>query len=180
MLASEKINAVISSCEGEKAIFRYTEHDGAVQIKSGNTAVLTENIPQAGDYLVAADGFFQVNIPVAAELIKLAAAEVENGELLELYCGVGVFSVALAEKNSELRCTGIELSRIAVEFAKLNAKNHQVSDRCRFYAGDAGKMLKKFRPCGKFTLLIDPPRGGVEKEALQKIIALNKLCKPFV
>ena len=98
---------------------------------------------------------------------------VENGELLELYCGVGVFSVALAEKNSELRCTGIELNKKAIEFAKLNAKNHQVSDRCRFYAGDAGKMLKKFRPCGKFTLLIDPPRGGVEKEALQKIIALK-------
>ncbi|MBE6377303.1 MAG: class I SAM-dependent RNA methyltransferase [Lentisphaerae bacterium] len=173
LLAKKEINSVLHNCSGEKALFRFTEKDGAVQVEPASSAVLTETIPQAGDFSVAADGFFQVNIPVAAELIKLAASEIETRELLELYCGVGVFSISLAEKIADLHCIGIELNKKAIEFAKVNAVSHQVADRCRFYAGDAGKMLKKFRPKGKFTLLIDPPRSGVEKSTLQKITALK-------
>lgn len=173
LLAQNEINAKLNHCSGEKALFRFTEKDGAVQVGSDSSAVLTETIPHAGEFSVAADGFFQVNIPVASELINVAAAEIETGELLELYCGVGVFSIALAEKIADLHCIGIELNKKAIEFAKVNAVNHLVADRCRFYAGDAGKMLKKFRPTGKFTLLIDPPRSGVEKSTLQKITALK-------
>ena len=86
---------------------------------------------------------------------------------------MGVFSISLAEKISGLHCTGIELSKKAIDFAKKNAAKHQLSDRCRFFAGDAGKELKKFHPEGRFTLLLDPPRTGVEKSTLQKIIELG-------
>ena len=173
LLAVEAINEKLKSASGNKAVFRFTEKDGVKLIDPENPGRLTEKIPGFGEFDVAGEGFFQVNLPVASELVKLAAEEITEGELLELYCGVGVFSVALAEKNPELHCTGIELSKKAIEFAKVNAKKHGVADRCRFYAGDAGRELKKFRKKGDFALLLDPPRSGVEKETLQKIIELG-------
>ncbi len=173
MLAGKAINEKLKSAAGNKAVFRFTEKDGAKLINQKNPGKLTEKIPGYGEFEVAGDGFFQVNLPVAAELIKLSAEEISGGELLELYCGVGVFSISLAEKISGLHCTGIELSKKAIEFAKKNAAKHQLSNRCRFFAGDAGKELKKFHPEGSFTLLLDPPRTGVEKSTLQKIIELR-------
>lgn len=173
LLAENGINELIPAASGENAIFRFTRKDGAKVIDPAEPGVLTEEVPGSGEFEVAGNGFFQVNLFVAPELIKLAAAEIVGDELLELYCGVGVFSISLAEKFPDLKCTGIELNRKAISFAKINAAKHQVADRCRFYAGDAGRELKKFRKKRDFTLLIDPPRSGVEKGTLRKIIELG-------
>ena len=171
-LADRRINGLLP-VKGD-SLLRCTASGGARIIKAGKNIQLRENIPGAGEFLVAGDGFFQVNIPVAAELIRKVGEIVEAGsspELLELYCGVGVFSIALAEKIPGLRCTGVEVNANAVKFAKINAANHQVSDRCRFFAGDAGNGLRKFHNHREFSILLDPPRTGVEKETLKKIIA---------
>ena len=173
LLGNAGFGKILPLAVGEKALFRFASGSGANLIDPSDPGALVENIPDWGEFSVAGNGFFQVNLPVAAELIRLAAAEISGDEVLELYCGVGVFSVSFAEKFPQLRCTGIELNKKAIEFARINAEKHQVSDRCRFYAGDAGRELKKFRKKGNFTLLIDPPRTGVDKETLPKIIDLG-------
>ena len=94
-------------------------------------------------------------------------------ELVELYCGVGVFSIALAESDPELQCIGVEVSSKAIALAKENARKHQLAGRCRFFAQDALKALKRWRDHAEFTVLVDPPRGGMEKQALQNLIAVN-------
>lgn len=174
-LAKAQINALLPLKSDRELLLRSTEYDGAVKIASSES-VLTENIPGAGRFQVAGNGFFQVNIPVAAELVRQVTLLTESSgasEVLELYCGVGVFSIALAEKIPALRCTGIELNKKAISFAKLNAAAHQVSDRCRFLAQDAGSGLAKYRNRRDLIMLLDPPRGGVEKATLQKVIAVN-------
>ena len=175
-LAGRAINALLPLKSRENILLRYTEKDGAGKIEPCSGTVLTEKIPGAGEFEVAGEGFFQVNLPVAAELVRQVTSLVENSgvsEVLELYCGVGVFSIALAEKIPALRCTGIELNKKAISFAKSNALKHQVAARCRFLAQDAGSGLAKYRSRSDLLLLLDPPRGGVEKDTLAKIVNLG-------
>jgi 23S rRNA (uracil1939-C5)-methyltransferase len=157
----------------EREIFRYTGCDGAVRVNEYRKKYLTENLPGAGDFAVAPDGFFQTNIPVAAELVRRVTEEIVSSgstELVELYCGVGVFSIAAAGKAGDLQCTGVEFSAAAVAAAKENARRHNVASRCRFYAGDAGKFLRKSVMRSPFTLVVDPPRSGLDDTVIRAII----------
>lgn len=173
-LAKAELNDLIPGISGEEALLRYTSREGGRQIDRENPGVLHEELPGAGEFMVSGSGFFQTNLPVAAELVR-RVKEFASGskEILELYCGVGVFSIALAETFPALHCSGIELNKTAVEFAKRNAAAHCVADRCYFVAGDAGENLRKFRNHPGLTLLLDPPRSGVGKAALKNILELK-------
>ena len=128
-----------------------------------------------------ADGFYQVNPEVGEELVRAVVAEYQKGaavapDILDLYCGVGVFGLccasAAAEDGSRYggRLTGIESGRAAIDFARRNA---EAIFRCppqpststssfRFYAEEVGRNLKRISVTPKTTVVIDPPRGGLE------------------
>jgi 23S rRNA (uracil1939-C5)-methyltransferase len=174
LLAAEEINELIPQALGDEALFRCTAKDGAVQVSGERELVLHEFLSGAGEFLVDGRVFFQTNPAVASALVAAVKQKVCGAsEILELYCGVGVFSIALADEYPGLKTTGIELNRRAIGLAKENARRHQVSERCRFFAEDAGKSLKKWNDRRDLTLLLDPPRGGVEKTTLKKILAVN-------
>ncbi len=184
ILADPGINRALkeytASNDSEVVTFRRTEADGVVAfsgVRAGKqNRYLTETIPGAGEFKVSADGFFQTNIAVAAELVRRAVAGIKDSgfkTLVELYCGVGIFSIAAANQIPGLRCTGIELNPEAIKAAKLNAASHNLADRCRFFAGDAGKLLKKSDIGPESCLLLDPPRSGLAREALDNIIAAD-------
>ncbi len=108
---------------------------------------------------VPAGGFYQVNPEVGEELVKAVAtafAAKPTDELLDLYCGVGVFGLCLAPK----RLTGIESGCLAIEFAKKNAVAQGFAD-ARFFAAEVGKNLRRFEISDR-TIIVDPPRGGLE------------------
>ena len=173
LLAGREINAILPEASGGRALFRCTAADGAQLIPEKDPPELTEYLPEAGSFRVSGDGFFQTNIPVAAELVrevKTALKTAGSRALLELYCGVGVFSIAAAERDGDLRCTGIEWDRRAVSCARKNAAAHRVADRCTFTAQDAGRALAVLRERPD-TILLDPPRTGVPPETLDLLIA---------
>ena len=163
---------------GETVCWRHTGTDG-VKSFSGkacgrNTPWLTETLPGAGAFKVPLDGFFQTNIEVASELVRrVVDAVVQSGltKLVELYCGVGVFSIAAADVMPELTSVGIELNPAAIRAARWNAHKHNVAKRCKFFAGDAGKELKKIGDIADACLLVDPPRTGLSGAALNDIIS---------
>ncbi|MBR7120789.1 MAG: class I SAM-dependent RNA methyltransferase [Lentisphaeria bacterium] len=176
-LAAPEINEILKNTSSARTLYRKSSmQKHAVIIDPDDPGILRENLSGAGEFAVAGDGFFQTNMPVAAELLREVRRAVKASgcrNLLELYCGVGVFSIALAEADENLHCTGIELNGKAISFARKNAAEHQVAGRCRFYAGDAGKALKRYQDHPEFTVLADPPRSGMEKAALQKLIRVN-------
>jgi tRNA (uracil-5-)-methyltransferase len=92
-------------------------------------------------------------------------------EMVELYCGTGIFSIAAAEKIPSLRCHGVEIAADSIECAERNAVMHHVSDRCTFAAGDAASGIGKAGSLEGKILLIDPPRTGVAPETLDAVIA---------
>ena len=177
LLADESINEILHLSGKGKTLFRKSSMQKNAQvIDLSAPGVIQENLEGAGEFLVSGDGFFQTNMAVAAELVrqvKLAVKESGCRTLLELYCGVGVFSIALAESDPELQCIGVEVSSKAIALAKENARKHQLAGHCRFFAQDALKALKRWRDHAEFTVLVDPPRGGMEKQALQNLIAVN-------
>lgn len=176
LLADEQMNIPDCDIPADKLLLRFTRIDGSKVIDHKNPSELIEHIDGAGDFAVAGNGFFQTNSVVAAKLVeevKRAFASSEGKELLELYCGVGVFSIAIADSNPDVRCTGIELNKEAIGFARRNASAHHVDRQCRFFAADAAKSLKKWRNRNDLTVLTDPPRSGISREALQGIVNIN-------
>ena len=109
---------------------------------------------------VPSDGFYQVNPEVGEELVKAVVAEFKKSpteELLDLYCGVGVFGLCCAPA----KLTGIESGRQAIEFAKKNASSQNYAG-ARFYAEEVGRNLKRIRITERTTVVVDPPRAGME------------------
>ncbi len=175
LLAVPEINAFLAANEPQspRETIRFTQIDGAVNAGMCGKKFLTENIPGAGNFKVAPNGFFQTNIAVAAELVKrsveiIAASGLKH--LVELYCGVGIFSIAAAEKIPDLAAVGIEYDQSAVSFAKINASDHQVASRCRFISGDAGKKISSLGSCREAVMVVDPPRAGISAETLKMIL----------
>lgn len=113
---------------------------------------------------VPSDGFYQVN-PVAGEaLVKAVVDEYAKGaseapNLLDLYCGVGVFGLCCAGAAGA-RLVGVESGRQAIDFAKKNAASLGVQGL--FFAEEVGRNLKRIKVGSHSTVIVDPPRGGLE------------------
>ena len=121
------------------------------------------------DFEVPADGFYQVNPQVGEELVKAVVGEYakgadQAGNVLDLYCGVGVFGLcclANAPRGERVaRLIGIESGRQAIDFARRNAANQQIE--AKFFAEQVGRNLRQIKVGAHTTVIVDPPRGGME------------------
>lgn len=156
---------------GDGEIFlRWTEADGVV-VNAG-ARELTERLEEFGSFAVPASSFFQTNTRVAAQLLRGAVGmlkEIGARRLLELYCGVGVFSLAAAQMIPELRAFGVELDARAIGCAKRNAEARQVADRCRFTVGNAEKWRELPEDFPPDAVLVDPPRRGLSERLIASL-----------
>ena len=125
------------------------------------------------DFEVPADGFYQMNTDVGEELAKAVAAEYQKGaeeapEVLDLYCGVGVLGLCCKPP----RLTGIESGRQAIESAKRNSAAQKAAD-ARFFAEQVGRNVGRIKIGPKTTVIVDPPRGGLEPNVPKWLAASN-------
>lgn len=120
-------------------------------------------------FKVSYDSFFQVNNYMASNIFKILRNNVKGKNLLDLYCGVGTLGLSL--KDNFKNIYGIEKVKNAIIDAKHNAKINNVSNAF-FYDGDTAKILDKLNQ--KFdTVIVDPPRSGLNKETLEHIKRIN-------
>ena len=175
-LAVAGIDAAISEyadADSDELYFRWTAADGLAVNEPRK--IVTEELPGFGAFKVPAGAFFQTNLSVAAALLEETTAVIGSigvGRMLELYCGAGVFSLAAAQRLPGLHCFGIELDRGAVRNAGNNARERGVADRCRFRVGDAEKATARdFGGVLPDLLLVDPPRRGLEKRLVERILS---------
>jgi len=129
------------------------------------------------DLTFSISGFFQVNTEATQILYKKAreyAALTKNETVVDLYCGVGAMTLFIGRDTG--RAIGVELSNEAVKAARKNAYRNGF-ENMKFVCADAGlwdfsaaneKIVKK-ADC----VLVDPPRKGLSKKAIEKIIALS-------
>lgn len=123
---------------------------------------------------ISPQSFFQPNSRQAEILYSqaLQAAALTGTETVyDLYCGAGTIGIFLA--NHAKKVYGIEIIRAAVENARQNASANQIKN-VEFFCGDTEKELAKISSVEKPDLVIvDPPRNGLEPQALEKVINLD-------
>ncbi len=117
---------------------------------------------RSGKFLlrVSSDSFFQVNYTLYEDFPKLVAEGERVKRVLELHCGVGLFSFWLSENCDVL--FGSDANQSAVKDAIYNAKINQIS-RVSFAHEKAVETLKSHMGEVIDLLVLDPPKEGLSK-----------------
>lgn len=114
--------------------------------------------------------FFQLNTVQAAKLYDIVADMVRHGNefVVEAYSGIGAISLYIKDKAKAI--VGIEYINDAVSNANQNAKRNKAKN-VKFVCGDAAEKLTALAKKRKIdTLIVDPPRTGLDENMLQCII----------
>ncbi len=124
-------------------------------------------------FTVGISTFFQVNPYQTPRLYDLATSAIEpHSSVLDLYSGIG--SIALWAAQRAKFVLGIEENPVAVEAARLAAKENGISNAV-FQTGDVGELLLQIsQEEKKFDIaIVDPPRKGLEATVRNSLIALG-------
>ncbi len=145
-----------------------------IEFSSGDPAVcdplstVTAGRAGTGSLRRHAESFFQANRYLLPTLVTAVLDAVSpDGELLDLYAGVGLFSVALAAAG-HMEVTAVESDRAAGRDLRLIAQPHE--PRLRAHVQRVEDYLRARRGAAARTLLVDPPRTGLSKDAVEVII----------
>ncbi|BBB26045.1 23S rRNA (uracil(1939)-C(5))-methyltransferase RlmD [Amphritea japonica] len=111
------------------------------------------------------DDFIQVNAEINQQMVDKACELLDlspEDNILELFCGLGNFSLPLAQSGASV--TGIEGNLTMVQQAELNARHNSV-DNCRFFCANLAEKLAGLQWFkGSYNkVLLDPPRSGAAK-----------------
>ena len=121
----------------------------------------------AGARLVRhARSFFQGNRYLLSALVDHVVAAIGE-DVLDLYAGVGLFSVAAAAAGCG-PVVAVEGDRFAAADLKRNAEGHDIE----VHAGAVEAFLAAYRSAAS-TVIVDPPRTGMSPEATSGVIALR-------
>lgn len=124
-------------------------------------------------YKIPMIGFFQNNYIMAENLLNLVNEMIDPKKedvILDLYCGVGFFSLNIARYSKKVY--GIEYEKNAIKYAKENAVLNKINNTC-FLAEDVKAALKDFKTGSISSIILDPPRIGCEKSVLNEIIRIK-------
>ncbi|MCA9834265.1 MAG: class I SAM-dependent RNA methyltransferase [Thermomicrobiales bacterium] len=146
------------------------------QTTTQRSATLQQRVGEF-DYRFSAECFFQANHGIAEELVKgvmriATQARAENGYAVDLYAGVGLFSLPLAKLFK--RVLAVESHKPAIAFLKENlehagyTRSKVISTPVEHWVqGDVSKY-------GRVAMMVfDPPRTGAGAKAIDGMITMN-------
>jgi 23S rRNA (uracil1939-C5)-methyltransferase len=114
-----------------------------------------------------ARSFFQGNRYLLDALVDHVMEQTTAAPILDLYAGVGLFSVAAAASGKG-RVVAVEGDRYSAGDLRRNVEGHDITP----VVGAVEDFFQ--RPSGKFaTVIVDPPRTGMSKEATAGVIGLR-------
>lgn len=124
--------------------------------------------------------FTQPNALVNREMLEWAVESADGigGDLLELYCGNGNFTLPLSQKFDKVLAT--EISKTSIAALEWGMQENQVENIvcARLSAEEACSAIKGERPFRRLsdvdldsynftTLFVDPPRAGLDEQTLE-------------
>jgi 23S rRNA (uracil1939-C5)-methyltransferase len=130
-------------------------------------SVLTKGRATSGRLQRHAESFFQANRYLLADLLAtvLAAVPPERG-VVDLYAGVGLFSISLARLGRE-RIVAVEGNRTSVKDLMANAS--ECGRAVRIVFSSVEDFLSSSQPDAD-AIIVDPPRTGMSRAAMQAVI----------
>jgi 23S rRNA (uracil1939-C5)-methyltransferase len=117
-------------------------------------------------YSYTAEGFFQINAGLLAPLIEFALDDVSGETAIDLYCGVGLFTLPLARRFKQV--IGVEGNPVATRFARRNVERAELQN-ARIVTAGVGNWFRQKAVAADFVLL-DPPRAGAESVVVNGIV----------
>jgi 23S rRNA (uracil1939-C5)-methyltransferase len=117
-------------------------------------------------YAYSAQSFFQANRFLIETLIKTAIGDAAGALAVDLYSGVGLFTLPLARRFEKV--IAVEEDGVAADLAAKNVETAGLTN-VKVVTRGVGKYLvdKKFRRPD--LILIDPPRSGAERGTIEKV-----------
>jgi 23S rRNA (uracil1939-C5)-methyltransferase len=141
-------------------------------VLAGSETIVMEVLGRA--FQVSAGSFFQINTRQVDQLVEHILKDIDAYQtldsasiLLDAYCGVGLFSAFLAPRVGRL--IGVESNPYACEDFVVNLDEF---DNVELYEAPVEAALPAL-DVSPDVILVDPPRAGVGKEALDGLLALN-------
>ena len=154
----------------------------SVNTKAGNAVLGDEFITLYGPgwiedtlcgltFRLSPRSFYQVNHDQAERLYRAAIEQAEitkNDTVLDLYCGVGTITLAMASAAGKV--IGVEVIPQAVEDARENAKRNRI-ENAEFFCGDAGEaaLALEARGVKADVVVVDPPRKGLNADTIEAL-----------
>ena len=135
--------------------------------KGGIKTVLRMEAP---GWEVPEHSFFQNNFLLLPELVRVVKERLRNHgaqHLVDAYCGVGFFSIEVADAVESF--VGVELDAPAIRAARRNQESRGIRNGS-YVAGDTDQvlpsLLAKWNP-SQTAVLLDPPRVGCRPPSLE-------------
>ncbi|TXS31762.1 class I SAM-dependent RNA methyltransferase [Streptomyces sp. ms191] len=154
------------------SVMRVDEKDGGVHRVHGR-AFVRERADER-THRVGSGGFWQVHPKAADTLMKAVMQGLlprKGDTALDLYCGVGLFAGALADRVGDQGAVlGIESGKRAVEDAR-----HNLADfpRVRIEQGKVESVLPRTGITDVDLIVLDPPRAGAGKQTVKHLAGLG-------
>lgn len=125
--------------------------------------------PAAGfKYRVGGESFFQVNRFLIDGLVQTAIGDAGGSWAVDLYAGVGLFSLPLAKRFA--RVTAVESGASSVRDLRFNADRAEVTVEASRNATD--EFLRGLKAAPDFVLA-DPPRTGLGRAVVARLAAIK-------
>ena len=164
--------------ENEHQLKLYLQPGGYDTVERLNKSDLDELFYKLDDYDITIYfkpvDFTQINVEVNKKMLSLAIELLEpkkDENILDLFCGVGNFTLPLARKAKSV--TGIEGDKGLVKQAKKNAIKNDI-DNVEFFMADLAELDKsnEFIKDSFDKILLDPARAGA-KEVIEALNTKN-------
>lgn len=131
------------------------------------------------DYQCGVRSFFQGNRLLVKELVRVAVGEASGRVAVDLYAGVGLFSLQLAKRFEQV--CAVEGNRLAAAHgshnARLNGLHNVGYEPISVEAWLKYKSAEWMRPD---LLLLDPPRAGVGPQVVDRLATLEPAAITYV
>lgn len=174
-IASSGIN---ESLEGVRSGISVSQRHGTLLLREDDNGVTTDfnaictSTVHGLTFKFPAGSFFQNNPYILNAIFDFLESFIEKHpqikSLIDTYCGVGVFGIALAKLVE--RFVGIEIDEKSIQLGDENMKQNDIHNGS-FVAGDAQSLFKNITFNSDTTLLImDPPRKGTDELFLQQLV----------
>lgn len=164
-----------------------TKHNNVIMGDTVNLVYGEEKPQNLGAFkaVVSPKSFLQVNDSIRDAIYDRVAEELDgfDGDIVELYSGIGLLSAQIAIRLPGANIVSVEIERSASENAVSLMKSLGLSERVNCILDDA----KHFCGNAEFSdrrraLVIDPPRRGCDKEVLTSAKGFEKIvyisCNP--
>lgn len=157
-----------------------------------------ECLPVAGKEIVyrqVENSFTQPNAAMNIQMLEWALDVTKgcSGDLLELYCGNGNFSLALAQNFNRVLATEIAKPSVASAQYNIAVNNIENVQIIRMAAEEFTQAMNGIRTFNRLegidlssyqceTIFVDPPRSGLDEETVKMVQAYSRIlyisCNP--